>query len=135
MPTVVFSLTAALALFAWPLSQRMETKYFPVAVLLMVACFIAPFIGRCSTILIPSLNLGMDSLPSSIMIFWGMLKDCVALLFLNFGKLALSFKELCKSAIKVYNWLLQWLAVNFFEPCTFLFQIRKLFNQIKAQKG
>ena len=59
IPTEVFSLMVAFGLLVSPVSQRIETKYLPVGVLLIVACLISPLIGRCRIMSIPFLNFGI----------------------------------------------------------------------------
>src|SRR5690606_17146068 len=93
IPTDVSSSMVAFGFIVSPVSQSMETKYLPVGVLLMVACFIVPFIGRCKTISIPSLNLGITSLPLSKDTFCGTLKLPPFDFFLNFGKLFCPLKK------------------------------------------
>src|SRR5690606_29728137 len=86
-PIVVFSVIGALVGISVLVSQRIETKYLPVGVTLMVALLIVPSVGRCKEILIPSLNLGIINRSFSTITFCGIEKDCLPLCFdLNLGK-------------------------------------------------
>src|SRR5690606_22854798 len=114
-PTVVFSLTGFSCFSTSPVSQRIDTKYLPVGVLLIVACLIVPFIGLCNTISLPFLNLGIISLSLSIFILCGMLKDCFPLpFFLNLGKSARPLKKFSKAVfILTIDCCKDWLFTSF----------------------
>ena len=95
IPTVVLSFTTVFGLIGSPVSQSIETKYFPVGVLLIVACLISPLISLCKTISIPFLNLGIINFPFSKSTFCGILKLPPFDFFLNFGKLFCPLKKQC----------------------------------------
>ena len=97
IPTEVFSFIVAFCLLVSPVSQRIDTKYLPVGVLLMVACLISPLIGRCKTMSIPFLNFGIINLPFSKDTFCGILKLPPFDFFLNFGKSACPLKKRVKA--------------------------------------
>jgi len=83
----VFSSIGALVGISSLVSQRIDTKYLPVGVTLMVALLIIPLVGRCRDILIPSLNFGIIKRSFSTITFCGIEKDCFPLCFdLNLGK-------------------------------------------------
>ena len=82
-PMVVFSLTIGLDLICSPVSHSIETKYFPVGVLLIVACLISPLGSLCMTISIPFLNLGIISLQFLRITLCGILKLPALDFFLN----------------------------------------------------
>jgi len=76
IPIVVSSLILGLTMLASPVSQRIDTKYLSVGVLLIVACLISPLSGLCRIISIPFffVNLGITNLLSTILTFCGILK-------------------------------------------------------------
>lgn len=94
MPIAVCFSTGFLTGILTPVSTRMETKYFPVGVLLTVALRILPCNWRCRTILIPPLNFGTSNLFSDTDTACGQWKDWLFERFLKLGNPARPFKKL-----------------------------------------
>ena len=86
IPIVLFSATLGLMGKSSCVSQSIETKYLPVGVKETVALFILPSIFLWNFTLIPSLNLGIFSLPLSILTCCGTEKLPLLVLLLNLGK-------------------------------------------------
>src|SRR5690606_30203555 len=94
IPIVLSSVTLGFEGFSSPVSHSIETKYLPVGVNDIVACFTVPTKSRCNLIFIPSLNLGIINLPSDTVTRCGTLKLPPFDFFLYLVKSARPLKKL-----------------------------------------